>query len=207
MTTPTSTTTTRRRSATKIVAAIGAVGAAAAVAGMATYGGFTDSTSPVNTNVDTGVLSIDLADAGSGTVPFSGGLMLAGDSRSHLVDLVNDGDTGLGSITFTSWATSSSILDTDVNQGLQLSIDSCTAPWVKSGSDYTCPGMRRGFYNGPMVIAGRPLDGASSLAPGATDHLLLIASLPASATGDAFEGATSSLNFQFTGSQRNGVAR
>ena len=64
MTTPTSTMTTRYKSATKIVAAIGAVGAAAAVAGLATFGDFTDSTTPVGTNVDTGVVSITLNGAG-----------------------------------------------------------------------------------------------------------------------------------------------
>ena len=50
--------------------------------------------------------------------------MLAGDSRGHRIDLVNDGDTALGSVTFDSWATSSSILDTDAVDGLQLSVES-----------------------------------------------------------------------------------
>jgi hypothetical protein len=208
VTTPTSTMTTRYKSATKIVAAIGAVGAAAAVAGLATFGGFTDSTTPVGTNVDTGVVSITLNEAGdSGTVPFSGGMMLAGDSRGHLVDLVNDGNTALGSVTFDSWATSSSVLDTDAVDGLQLSVESCSVSWVKSGADYTCAGTERPFYAGPIVVGNRALVGAASLAPGATDHLLLTATLPATATGDAFEGATSSLNFMFTGTQRTGTAR
>jgi len=204
----TSTSTTRRQSATTIVAAIGAVGAAAAVAGLATFGDFTDSTSPVGTNVDTGVVSITLTEAGdSGTVPFAGGMMLAGDSRGHLVDLVNDGNTALGSISFDSWATASSILDTNVVDGLQLSIESCSVSWATSGSEYTCAGTESSFYAGPIVVGGHALAGAASLAPGATDHLLLTAALPATATGDAFEGATSSLNFMFTGTQRTGSAR
>jgi hypothetical protein len=206
--TPTSTTTNRRRSATTIVAAIGAVGAAAAVAGLATFGDFTDSTTPVATDVDTGVVSIALNEAGdSGTVPFAGGLMLAGDSRGHLVDLVNDGTTALGSVTLDAWATSSSILDTDRVDGLQLSVESCSVPWAKSGADYLCEGTERPFYAGPIVVGGHALAGAASLAPGATDHLLLTAMLPETATADAFEGATSSLNFVFTGTQRTGSAR
>ena len=32
-------------------------------------------------------------------MPFSGGMMLAGDSRSALVDLVNDGTTPLSAVT------------------------------------------------------------------------------------------------------------
>ena len=57
MTTIDSTTTTRRRTGLKIVGAISAVGAAVAVAGLGTFGQFTDSTTPVNTRVDTGVTS------------------------------------------------------------------------------------------------------------------------------------------------------
>ena len=45
----------------KIVGAIAAVGAAVAVAGLGTFGGFTDTTSPVGTKVDTGVVSIDVS--------------------------------------------------------------------------------------------------------------------------------------------------
>ena len=64
MTTIDSTTTTRRRSAIKIVGALSVVGAAVAVAGLGTFGQFTDSTSPVDTKVDTGVLSIDVSQPG-----------------------------------------------------------------------------------------------------------------------------------------------
>jgi hypothetical protein len=207
VTTPSST-MTRRKSATSIVAAITAVGAAAAVAGMATFGDFTDSTSPVNTKVDTGVVSIDVsAPGGSAVVPFSGGMMLAGDSRSHLVDLVNDGTTPLSSVTLKSWATSSSILDQDAVGGLQLKVESCSVAWDASGASPVCPGTVRTYVTSPIIVTDAPLSGTGALAAGSVDHLKLTASLPASATGDAFEGATSALNFQFTATQRAGSAR
>ncbi|UOY03408.1 hypothetical protein MVA48_08785 [Blastococcus sp. PRF04-17] len=199
--------TTRRRSATTIVAAIGAVGAAAAVAGMATFGDFTDSTSPVNTNVDTGVVSIDLSDGGSGSVPFTGGLMLAGDSRSHLVDLVNDGNTALGRVSLTSWATSPSVLDSDTVNGLQLKVESCSVPWEVSDTSPVCTGTVRTHTDGPIVVTDVALAGSAALTPGSVDHLKLTASLPVTATGDDFQGATSSLSFQFTGTQKTGSAR
>jgi hypothetical protein len=208
VTTIDSTTTTRRHSAAKMVGAISAVGAAVAVAGLGTFGGFTDTTSPVGTKVDSGVVSIDVSAAGgSGVVPFAGGLMLAGDSRTHLVDLVNDGTTALSSVALKSWATTSSILDSDPVHGLQLTVESCSVAWVATGSDHTCAGTERSFYAGRIVVANQPLAGAASLVAGATDHLLLTATLPASATGDAFEGAESGLNFMFTGTQREGGAR
>jgi hypothetical protein len=49
--------------------------------------------------------------------------------------------------------------------------------------------------------------GAASLAPGGTDHLLLTARLPSTATAERVEGATSSLDFVFSGAQRAGAAR
>jgi hypothetical protein len=44
----------RRRTAAKVVASPGVVGATVAIAGMGTFGSFTDTTSPVETNVWTG---------------------------------------------------------------------------------------------------------------------------------------------------------
>ena len=50
----------RRSSVTKAVASLGVLAAAAAVAGLGSFGAFTDSTTPVQADVDTGVLSINL---------------------------------------------------------------------------------------------------------------------------------------------------
>jgi hypothetical protein len=208
VTTIDSATTTRRYSAVTIVGAISAVGAAVAVAGLGTLGGFTDTTSPVGTKVDTGVLSIDVsAPGGSTALPFGGGMMLAGDSRTHLIDLVNDGTTALSSVTLKSWATSSSILDQDPVNGLQLTAESCSEAWNSAGAVPTCAGTVHTYFSAPIIVDNSPLNLTAALAPGATDHLKLTAALPASASGDAFEGATSSLNFQFTGIQKSGGAR
>jgi hypothetical protein len=188
------------------VGAIAAVGAAVAVAGLGTMGGFTDSTAPVGTNVDTGVLSIDISQPG-GTVPFDGGSMVAGDSRISLIDLVNDGNTPLSAVSLKSWATQSSVLDADTVNGLQLRVESCPVAWSTGAGTPTCGGTVRLYFDGPIVVSNLALSGSASLAAGATDHLRLTASLPSTASGDAFEGATSGLSFQFTGVQRNGGPR
>ena len=207
MTTIDSTTPTRRRSAVKIVGAISAVGAAVAVAGLGTFGNFTDSTSPVGTRVDSGVLSIDVSQPGGASVPFAGGMMLAGDSRSAVIDLVNDGTTPLSAVTLRSWATSSSVLDQDTVNGLQLSVESCSVGWTSGAGAPTCSGTSRLYFTQPIVVNNVALTASAALAAGATDHLKLTAALPSSASGDAFEGATSNLNFQFTGTQVAGGAR
>jgi hypothetical protein len=206
VTTAVSTNTNRRRAATTVVGAIAAIGAAVTVAGLGTMGGFTDSTAPVGTNVDTGVLSIDISQLG-GTVPFSGGSMVAGDSRATLIDLVNDGNTPLSAVSLKSWATQSSVLDTDLVNGLQLRVESCPVAWSTGSGAPTCGGTVRLYSDGPIVVNNLTLTGSAALAAGATDHLRLTASLPSTASGDAFEGATSGLSFQFTGVQRNGSAR
>jgi hypothetical protein len=206
VTTNDSTTTTRRRSGLKIVGALSVVGAAVAVAGLGSFGQFTDSTSPVDTKVDSGVVSIDVSSPAGASVPFSGGMMLAGDSRSALVDLVNDGTTPLAGVTLTSTATASSALDTDTVNGLQLTVESCSVAWT-TGAAPTCAGTVRSYFTRPIIAANAPLTASAALAAGATDHLKLTAALPSSASGSAFEGATSNLNFVFTGSQRGGGPR
>ena len=200
-------TTTRRRSGLKIVGAISAVGAAVAVAGLGTFGQFTDSTTPVDAKVDTGVLSIDVSQPSGATVPFSGGMMLAGDSRSALVDLVNDGTSPLSAVTLKTSATSSSVLDQDSVNGLQLTVQSCSIAWDASGDAPTCAGTVRTYFTQPILVTDYPLTNTAAMAAGATDHLKLTAALPASASGDAFEGASSSLNFVFTGIQKSGGPR
>jgi hypothetical protein len=196
------------RTAARIVGTVGVLGAAAAVAGLSTFGNFTYTSGPIDTQVQGGVLSIDVAQAGDGlTMPFGGGLFLAGDSRGYRVDLVNDGDTALSSVSLTSRATSSSVLDTDSTHGLQLDVTSCSTAWTVTNGVYSCAGTQKSVYSGPIVVAGQAMTSAASTTPGQVDHLLMTASLPQSASGDMFEGASSSLEFFFSGVQRTGSAR
>jgi hypothetical protein len=199
--------TSGRVTAARIVATIGVLGATAAIASLGTFGSFSDSTTPVDTTVTTGVVSIDLSDAGAGMVPFDGGLMLPGDSRALPVDLVNSGDSALSSVTLSSSATQSSVLDSDPVNGLQLQAESCSVAWTDTGAGYTCAGTEQPFYAGRMLVDDHVLTGAASLVPGGVDHLLLTASLPATASADEYEGASSSLSFVFTGTQRGASAR
>jgi hypothetical protein len=202
-----STTTTRRRTGLKIVGAISVVGAAVAVAGLGTFGQFTDSTSPVNTQVDAGVVSVDVSSPAGASVPFSGGMMLAGDSRSALVDLVNTGTTPLTTLTLTSTATSSSVLDQDTVNGLQLTVESCSVAWTTGVVAPTCSGTVHSYLTRPIIMSNTPLASSPALAAMTIDHLKLTAALPTSATAAAFQGASTDLNFVFTGSQRAGGPR
>lgn len=195
-----------RRTTAKVVASLGVVGATVAIAGLGTFGSFTDSTVPVESGVQTGTLSINLSPAAtSATVPFRTGGFMPGDSAARAFDVVNDGDVAWDSVTFTSWATSSSLLDRDTVDGLQLTVESCSTAWGVDGSRYVCGGSEREFYSGP-VIMDQPLAGAASLAPGKVDHLLATVDFPSTA-GEELQNQVSQLAFRFTAVQRDGTAR
>ena len=197
-----------RRTRTRIAASVAVLGAAASVAGLGTFGTFTDSTTPVVTRTDTGVLSIALTEAAhTATLSlFDRGVFLAGDVESSPIDLVNDGNAALSELRLGSVATASSVLDTDRVNGLQLVVESCSEAWDPADGGWVCGGTTTRHYAGP-VVTDVALSGAASLAPGGTDHLLLTASLPSTTTAEMVEGATSSLDFVFSAAQRAGVAQ
>jgi len=194
--------------ARKVVGSLGVLGTAAAVAGLGTFGNFTDSTTPVATTIQSGTLSIDLSQQGA-AVPVSTTGFLPGDSITRAVNLVNDGNSPLGSVTLNSAATASSILTTDITNGLQLTVKKCSVAWTQGGTaqapTYTCAGIETLVGSGPAVN-NLAVNGAAALNPGGTDHLTFAISLPASAD-NSFQGKTASLSLTFTGTQRTGLAR
>src|SRR5688572_21917173 len=198
-------TTTRlveRSTTRKVVGSLAILGTAAAVAGLGTYGNFTDSTTPMNTTVDTGTLSINLAQPGGAVaIPVSTTGFMPGDSMSRAVNLINDGGSALGAVTLTSVVTSpSSILTTDGINGLQLAVKACSAAWTQGGSPtaptYTCAGTERSILSGP-VNANAPLVNPASLAAGGVDNLVFTVSLPATAD-NTFQNKSASLSLTFT---------
>ena len=107
--------------ARKVIGSLGVIGAAAAVAGMGTFGSFTDSTAPVNTTINSGTVSIDLTNAS--TLEFAAADLIPGDSVTRTYTLKNDGSNDLGSIMLASAATTTSVLTTDATNGLQATLD------------------------------------------------------------------------------------
>ena len=200
-----------RSTTRKVVGSLAILGTAAAVAGLGTYGNFTDSTTPLNTTVDTGTLSINLAQPGGAVaIPLNTTGFVPGDSMTRAVNLINDGGSGLGSVTVTSALTSpANVLTTDVVNGLQLTVKGCSVAWTQGGTPtaptYTCAGTERTVLNGPAVNSA-PLASPASLAAGGVDNLVFSISLPATAD-NTFQGKSASLSLTFTGVQRTGIAR
>jgi hypothetical protein len=196
--------TGRRTVAAKALGSLGVVSAAAAVAGLGVFGTFSDSTTPAPAAIETGIVSIDLTAAGGGAaVPLTFASVLPGASATQAVNLVNDGDSALSSVSLATVATTSSVLDTDVTNGLQMTVTSCSVAWSAS---WTCAGDVRTVQAAGPVVRSAALVSPLSLTAGATDHLAVTVALPSTAD-DAFKQKASDLSLVFTAVQRDGVAR
>jgi hypothetical protein len=204
-------TRSERASARKIVGSLAVIGTAAAVAGLGTYGDFTDSTTPLATGVDTGTLSINLAQPdGAVPIPVTTTGFVPGDSMSRAVNLTNDGDVALGALSVTSTVTSTAnVLTTDPVNGLQLTVEGCSVAWTEMGTTeaptYTCSGTERTLLSGPIANSAS-LSGLAGLAVGGVDRLVFTVSLPTTAD-NTFQGKSASFSLTFTGVQRAGGAR
>ncbi len=131
--------------------------------------------------------------------------IVPGDTMQRAFKLSNSSTDAMASITLTTSATVTSLLDTDPTHGLQMEIERCSEPWAESGTapsyTYTCGGTAS------SVLASRPVIGSDlglsnlTLTAGATDNLRLTLTFPSSADND-FQNKASSVLYTFTGTQR-----
>ncbi|MFF1831262.1 TasA family protein [Paenarthrobacter sp. NPDC058040] len=186
----------------KILASVALVGTAAAVAGMGTYGAFTSSTS-ASQAVTAGTVTIALGTGASNTlnVPVAG--LLPGDKVEKLVTLSNTGNSDLNNVTLTTSAgATGSLLTTDTVNGLQLTIENCSVPWTGAAAPFTCGGTKTTVLaSAPVITANKVLNNLTSLTSAKTDNLKVTTAFPTTAD-NTFQGATSTIAFSFTGTQR-----
>ncbi|SDY87464.1 hypothetical protein SAMN05660209_03925 [Geodermatophilus africanus] len=195
-----------RATTRKVLGSLAVIGTAAAVAGLGTFGTFTDSTTPVTAQLTSGRVSIDLAQPAA-PIPATITGLLPGDSLARTLSLVNDGDSPLSSVALGVTTSNPSVLTTDPVNGLQLTLRSCSIAWAQAtATTYACGGAERLITTPGAAVGDRTLDTPTSLTPGGTDHLLLTLSLPASAD-NTFQGRTSTLALTFSGVQRAATAR
>jgi spore coat-associated protein N len=198
---------------TKLLASLALVGAAAGIAGLGTYATFTSSTPAQPQSVTAGTVVINVGATGAETnrLNMAATDVAPGDTIQRTVDLDNTGSLNLASLSVTTTATTSSLLDTDATNGLQMTIDSCSVPWTEtvSGSvyTYTCSGTTTSVLSStPVIQASINLSSLNSMTAGGSDHLRVTLSLPSSA-GNTFQGLNSVIDYTFTGTQRAGTSR
>ncbi|MBN1091880.1 hypothetical protein JKP75_04410 [Blastococcus sp. TML/M2B] len=191
--------------ARKVIGSLGVLGAAAAVAGMGTFGTFTDSTSAVGTTISSGTVDIDLTQPV--VMPFTAAGLVPGDSVTRAFTLKNAGTTDFSSITLDSTPTNSpqSVLTTDITNGLQLSVKSCSTAYAQNGNAVTCSGVEKTLLTGPAAVS-KTLTSPASLVSGQSDNIAITYTLPAAA-GNGFQGKSADLSLVFTAQQRAAGAR
>jgi len=188
----------------KLLATIAVLGAAASIAGLGTYATFTSTTSQ-NHTISSGTVTIALGATGASTNRLNIGAsgLAPGDTIQRSVDLLNSGSLDLASVTLTTTAAPSSLLDTDATNGLQMVIDKCSVAWTESGPPYTytCSGTTSTVLASRAVIgSAMALSNLGATTHGATDHLRVTLTLPSGA-GNTLQNQSSTITYAFTGTQ------
>lgn len=196
----------------KALMSVAVVGAAAAVAGLGTFGSF-NSTTSASAAVSAGTVQISLGGDGTAnnrlTVSPNG--LVPGDTVQRQVQLVNGGNQALAGIVLSTAASTSSVLDTNTTNGLQLIVEACSVPWAEAGTapayTYTCAGTASTVLTTrPVIGSNMALPNLASVNGGGADNLRVKMTLP-TAADNTFQGNTSTISFAFAGTQRGATDR
>ena len=202
------------RSPTRRGAVLVAVTTTAAVGlvGGGVFASFTSAATGGPQAVASGTVTIALGATGAQTnrLTVNATGVAPGDSIYRSVDLTNSGTLNLASVTLTTSATASSLLDTDATNGLQLQILRCSQAWTESGTSpsftYSCGGTSSTVLASTSVTgAGRALSNLGSTTAGATDHLEVVLTLPTTSP-TTMQGLTSTITFACGATQRGAQA-
>ena len=199
----------------KLLVTVALISAAAAVAGLGTFATFTSTTSAAQGNLTAGTVAIGLGAVGpANRLTLGASSIMPGDTMQRAVDLVNTSLAGvdaLSAITLDTVAAPSNLLTTDVSNGLQMTIDSCSNVWTEAGVSpaftYTCSGTTKSVLaSRPVVGAALALSNLASLTSATTDHLRVTLTLPATAP-NTMQALSTAITYTFTGTQRAGTAK
>ena len=170
------------------------------------YATYTSTASQSNT-IGSGTITVTLGATGASTnrLNINASGIVAGDTMQRSVDLNNSGAIDLASITLTTTASPSSLLDTDTTNGLQMVIDKCSVAWTEAGTSpaftYTCSGTTTSVLASRAVIGSNLTLSNLTLTAGASNHLRVTLTLP-SGTSNSTQGLSSTITYAFTGTQR-----
>lgn len=189
----------------RILATVGVVGALGILGGVGTYSAFTATTSAGPQTVSSATLN--LTSSGS-TFTDAATAIVPGDRIDRQVTLTNTGSSAFGSLDLVTAATTSSLLDTNATNGLQMQVDKCSVAWSGAvGSELTCSGTTTSVVT-PGRVAPRTASvaGLAALNPGGVDHLRVRLTLPTTAD-NSFQGLSSVISYTFSGNQRTASFR
>lgn len=193
----------------RVVLTVALLSLTAAALGIGAFATFTGSAT-VSQSVSSGTVVLDpLTPSGANNrLSVGASNIAAGDTIQRAALLKQSGTLTLASITLTTTATTSSLLNTDATNGLQMVIERCTQAWTESGPPYTytCGGTTQ------AVVATRPVIGSNLtltnlvLTAGADNFLRVTLTLPSSAP-NTLQNQSSVILYDFTATQRAATAQ
>jgi hypothetical protein len=207
-------TTTRHAGAAltrKLVLSVAMVMVAASVVGIGAFAVFTDTAS-VSQATSSGTVTLQPINVNQANNRLSIGAsaIAAGDTIQRAVNVKNTGSISLASVTLSTTATTTSLLDTDTTNGLQMVIDKCSVAWTESGAGppytYTCGGTTSSVLASAPVIGTNLALSNLTLTAGADNFLRVTLTLPSGAP-NTLQGKSSTINYAFTATQRAGQAQ
>jgi len=198
-------TTITRTHAVKLFVTVALVASAAAVAGIGTYGAYTDTTS-ADVSVGSAKVSVLVNDNDQG-IHVDAKNMVPGDKVVFPVSIKRAaGSAELGDLALQTTITNHNAL----TDALRLTVDSCSKAWTVSGSAVICSGTTTNVStdgglvgNGATSAWGETSSWVTSLNNNAPVHLRATLALPSSA-GNATAGLTTGVTWTLTGTQRTG---
>ena len=201
----------RLTSRDRLALSIALILVAVALAGVGAFAAFTSSAS-VSQSITSGTVTIALGATGTAdnrlNIAATG--VVPGDTIQRAVNVSNTGNQDFASITLTTAASTSSLLDTDATDGLQMVIERCSVAWTEGGSapayTYTCSGTTSSVLSSRAVIGSGLSLSNLGLTAGTTNHLRVTLTLPSTA-GNTLQGLTSVIAYTFTGTQRAATSK
>jgi len=195
--------TMARTNAAKLFATVALVASAGAVAGIGTYGAYTDTTS-ADVSVGSAKVSVLMNDSDQG-IHVDAKNMVPGDKVVFPVSIKRAaGSAELGDLSLQTSVTNQNAL----TDALRLTVDSCSKAWTVSGSAVTCSGTTTNVStdgglvgNGATSAWGQTSNWVPNLNGNAPVYLRATLSLPNSA-GNNTAGLTTGITWTLTGTQR-----
>ena len=215
----------RRSTLKKLLASTALVGGALTLAFGGAFATFTDTVSAGPQTISSG--KIIIATGPTNTAGTAATAIVPGDTITREIDLNSTGATANdASITLGFTANTSSLLNTDATNGLQLAVSECSVAPTGAPPTYTCGGTSTQVLASTpvanLVTAPVALPGLKSLVAGGKDYLLFTLTFPVGAPGNLavnpaacagagatenLEGCTSVLTYNFLATQRAGAAQ
>jgi spore coat-associated protein N len=184
---------------------------AVGLAGVGAFATFTSSAS-VDQSLSSGTVTIALGSTGTANNRLDIGAtgLVPGDTIQRAVNVSNTGNQDFASISLTTSASPSSLLDTDATDGLQMLIERCSVAWTEGGSapayTYTCSGTTSTVLSSRAIIGSAMAFSNVLLTSGSSNNLRVTVSLPSTA-GNTLQGRSSTITYAFTGTQRAGTSK